>query len=64
MPQPKRTTDDGPIGVEILPNGDYLINSKGDHLLVSEFNCWRLFAMLSMLLKIKLSKAVMKGIKL
>lgn len=67
---PERKPDDGPITVSLLgPNYDRVaISAEGPQgssgLVISEYNAWRLFGMLSMILHIPLTKEAGKAIKL
>lgn len=65
--QPPRAETDG--AVRVWWDGDDLCVScetdgKGQMVKMGEFNAWRIFGMMAVLLKVTLSKKVSKGIKL
>lgn len=67
MPQPERKSYDGPVSVQRV--GDYIDVQATDtdtmsNLHMSEYNAWRVFAMLAIVLGIELPKSVGKLIKM
>lgn len=67
MAQPERKPWDGPVAVQRV--GDYIDvqatdNGEKTYLRMSEYNAWRVFAMLAMILGVSLPKALGKSIKM
>ena len=67
-PMPPRQSDDGPVRVSRDGPRHLVLDvtQDGQHseLRVSEYNAWRLFGMLSLMLQLPLPKAVVQAIKL
>lgn len=67
-PMPARLKDDGGVKVSRLGENyialDATNDGKEESLVVSEYNAWRLFGLLSVMLKLPLSKAVGRSIKM
>lgn len=65
--QPERGPNDGPVNVERLPDGRIAMSAtaSGEEsgMVASEYNAWRLYAALGLILGIKPSKQA-EGIKL
>lgn len=64
---PKRSPQDGPAGIEREADGLRLRaedDGETETMFVSEFNAWRLFGMLSVMLGLPLAPKVSKAIKL
>lgn len=70
LKMPKREPTDGALTVRRIAGTGHieLIEERDGHpaawLIVSEYNAWRLFGMMALILGIPLSKAVAKTIKL
>jgi len=66
LKQPERLPEDGGIRIVRMPDGKLTIAEDGNHtaVILSEFNAWRVFGMLSIMLGIPLSKKVSVAIKL
>ena len=66
--QPARAAEDGPASVTRIEDGRLAISVTTGGLeytvVCGEFNAWRIFAMLALLLGISLPGKLMKGIKL
>ena len=67
MSQPERKPWDGPV--EVLRVGDYISVSATDQatkstIMMSEYNAWRVFGMLAVILGVPLPKYIAKAIKL
>lgn len=67
MSQPERKPWDGPIKVQRI--GDYISisveqNSEAQGMKISEYNAWRVFGMLAVILGVPLPKYIAKAIKL
>jgi hypothetical protein len=66
--QPKRAPSDGAIAVRRLPDGRIVIsvvtNGIEGGVFMGEFNAWRVFGALALILGIKLSKKLGKSIYL
>lgn len=66
--QPPREPGDGSVAVDRLPDGKLTICVETDgerqYITMGEYNAWRVFAMLSLMLDIDLPKKITKGIKL
>lgn len=65
LKQPDRLPDDGSVRVECSGHNHSLvyIEVDGQNIMMSQYNAWRLFGMLALLLKIPLTRAVAKAIK-
>ena len=68
MNHPTREPRDGAVGVERLPNGDFVITCETDgketRVLLGGFNVWRVFGTLAMMLQIRLPATVLRSINL
>jgi len=66
LKQPERLPEDGTVRIERTGNGGLMICEDGTHtaVILSEFNAWRVFGMLSLMLGIPLPAKVSKAIKL
>lgn len=65
--QPERSDDDGPVEIQRVTEGLVIsCTQEGEttRLHVSEYNAWRVFGMLALMLGVELPKKLAKSIKL
>lgn len=64
LKMPDRLAGDGPVSIERTDDDRIVLGCDGSTISVSEFNAWRLFGMMALMLEIPLPSKVGKAIKL